>query len=243
MNKPTFDGTLRLRPRINVPRGYGGNEPTSITRSAPLSSAVANSGAADTIYSGQPIILAGDGGWVVPGMTYQGNPFAPNVADRLGSKVFFAFHDSTDTDVGSSGLLLGFSALGKFEIESAWFVDDTTTPGTSNLAVGDPLEINANGFLAKGDASARPLNVVGYVTELRDLSVGGHASMIDLTNAGGAANAGANPRGGSILPDGTAGGAGTIAEDNTSFTYDHAGAGGPDATADGMWIVKFVTAA
>jgi hypothetical protein len=240
MNKPTFDGTLRLRPRINVPRGYGGNEPTSITRSAPLSDAINHTSADDTIYSGQPIMLhESDNGWIVPGMLYPaagGTAYKNGSDERPGSKIFFAYHDSTDTDVGSSGLLLGFSALGKFEIESAWVV------GVDALAIGDPLVVNAAGFLA-AQGTAHDSQIVGYVSEVRDLSVGGHQSMLDLDPASGAntgaANPNANPRGGSILQDGSVGGAGTIAEDNTSATYDSYGT----SDADGMWIVKFVTAA
>lgn len=154
---PTLqNGVLRNRPRINVVRGYTGNEPGNITLSAPLNVAITNAGgAANTIYSGQALILEAAGTFNLSG------------AADPSSAVYFAYHDSTDTDVDSCGKLLGFSSLGTFEIESAW-VD------TANLAVGDGLQTTANGGLAKGTTATK---IVGYVTEIRDLGVGGHTAL------------------------------------------------------------------
>jgi hypothetical protein len=186
-------GVLRLRPRINVLRGYPGNEPTSITAALPVSASVDHSTAAKTIYSGQPIVRDGAGnftnllgsGWG----TVDGADLAYDVQD-----VFFAYHDSTDTDVTSCGKLLGFSALGKFELETAWF--DDTTP----IAVGNALAINDSGVLVK-QADGSSGATVGYVTGIRNLGVGGHS---ELGSAG-------IQRGGV---------AGTIPEDSTADPYD-----------------------
>jgi len=180
------NGELRLRPRINVLRGYPGNEPTSITAALAVDATIDHSTAAKTIYSGQPIVRNSSGkftnllgtGW---GVGANGKP----VQD-----IFFAYHDSTDTDVTSCGKLLGFSALGKFELETAWFDDEVA------IAVGDALGVNASGLIVKqaDDASGK---TIGYCTGLRDLGVGGHTTT--------------NPRGGVI---------GTIPEDSTSEVYD-----------------------
>ena len=111
--------------------------------------------------------------------------------------MFFAYHDSTDTDVVSCGKLLGFSALGKFELETAWFDDDNA------LSVGDALGINAAGNLAQYNATTsadQTGGIVGYCTGIRDLGVGGHAA--------------GNERGGVL---------GTIPEDSTANSYTPSG--------------------
>ena len=85
------NGELRLRPRINVLRGYPGNEPTSITAALAVDATVDHSTAAKTIYSGQPIIRNSSGkftnllgtGW---GTVTDGD--AMPVQD-----IFFAYHD------------------------------------------------------------------------------------------------------------------------------------------------------
>jgi len=181
------NGELRLRPRINVLRGYPGNEPTSITAALAVDATVDHSTAAKTIYSGQPIIRNSSGkftnllgtGW---GTVTDGD--AMPVQD-----IFFAYHDSTDTDVTSCGKLLGFSALGKFELETAWFDD------TNAIAVGDALGVNASGIIVK-QAAADSGATIGYCTGLRDLGVGGHTTT--------------NARGGVV---------GTIPEDSTADGY------------------------
>jgi len=186
-------GVLRDRPRINVLRGYPGNEPTSITASLPVDATVDHTSAAKTIFSGQPIWRNAAGnftnllgtGW---GDTQGAD--AKNVQD-----IFFAYHDSTDTDVTSCGKLLGFSVLGKFELETPWFDD------TNAISVGDALGINDSGKLrivSTGASGSGP--VVGYCTGIRDLGVGGHT---DLSGSG-------IQRGGVQ---------GTIPEDSTANNY------------------------
>lgn len=200
-------GVLRNRPRINVLRGYPGNEPTSITAALPVASAVTNADASKTIYSGQPIYRK-DGEF-----TNQGNWGDTQGEDAIPAQdVFFAYHDSTDTDVTSCGKLLGFSALGKFELETAWF-DDTT-----ELSVGDALGVK-DGALAKLDATEDGTGaVVGYVTGIRDLGIGGHSAITgDGIQRGGVA--------------------GTIPEDSTAEGYNT----GLAAHAGKNWVITFVT--
>ena len=191
----TFEnGVLRDRPRINVLRGYPGNEPTSITAALGLASAIDNTSKAKTVFSGQPIFRDGSGDFtngagVTTAWLTAGTPASSlyNAQD-----VFFAYHDSTDTDVVSCGKLLGFSALGKFELETSWF-DDSSTSGA--IAVGDALGVNAAGNLAGYHVNDTG-PVLGYCTGVRDLGVGGHTA--------------ANARGGVI---------GTIPEDSTAEAY------------------------
>jgi hypothetical protein len=102
----------RNAPRVNILRGYWGNEPFSRTYSAPVTSGV-------TILSGQVISLS-SGSWVL--------------GCAAGLEPFIAFQDSVDTDVSSSGLLLGFSCAGQFEIETPWF-DNTVTYAESAFLV------------------------------------------------------------------------------------------------------------
>ena len=59
---PTYtNGELRDRPRINVLRGYPGNEPTSITAALAVDATVDHTAKAKTIFSGQPIFRNGSG--------------------------------------------------------------------------------------------------------------------------------------------------------------------------------------
>ena len=217
------NGVLRLRPRINVTRGYAGNEPHSITRSEALdSSAIDGSTSAKSIYSGQPIVFNGTTGLWEP-MTY-----ASNGAHSALSQVHFAFHDWNDTDVQSCDKLLGFSVLGKFEIETPW-VD------VGSLAVGNAIGIKKQtqtdgsdtAVLAKVDyttsASHNTTQQIGIVTEIRDLGVGGHTAGTYGTKYSG------NARGGVATASG-----GTIPEDSTADDWT-------DGSAAAMKIVKFVT--
>lgn len=95
----TYGYYVRNQPRVRVRRGYPGNEPTTITQSAPITTGV-------TIYSGQVISLS-SGAWIL------GCP--------AGKTPYIAYHDSVDPDVVSSGSLLGLSCSGVFEIETAYF--------------------------------------------------------------------------------------------------------------------------
>lgn len=191
----TFEnGVLRDRPRINVLRGYPGNEPTSITAALPVDSTVDHSSVAKTILSGQPIFRNGSGNFS-NGVGLGGWGDTQGADAKSVQDIFFAYHDSTDTDVTSCGKLLGFSALGKFELETAWFDD------TAAISVGDALGINDAGLLRQlstGASGSGP--VVGYCTGIRDLGIGGHTA--------------ANARGGVV---------GTIPEDSTASAYTPTG--------------------
>lgn len=162
-------GELRARPRVNVTRGYPGNEPEAITAALQVTG---------TVLSGQAVERT------------SANKFVLATSSTNASAVYIAYHDSTDTDVTSCGKLLGFSALGEFEIETP-YADVTLNSG---LAVGDAVGVDANGSIAKQGAGTG--STIGYVTEIRDLGVGGHTTS--------------NARGG--VP-------GTIPEDSTAADY------------------------
>jgi hypothetical protein len=202
-------GVLRSRPRINVLRGYPGNEPTSITAALPVDSTVDHSTTAKTILSGQPIWRNAAGNFtnlLGTGWGDTNGADAKNVQD-----IFFAYHDSTDTDVTSCGKLLGFSALGKFELETPWFDDNVS------ISVGDALGINDAGLLRQLSTGASGSGaVVGYCTGIRDLGIGGHTAL----------------GGGGIVRGGVQG---TIPEDSTADTYTPAGG------SAGNWVITFVT--
>jgi len=165
-------GELRARPRVNVTRGYPGNEPEAITAALQVTG---------TVFSGQVVERTSANKFQLAGNT------------TAATAAYIAYHDSTDTDVTSCGKLLGFAALGEFEIETAY-------ADVNGLSVGDAVGINANGSIAKQGGGTG--STIGYVTEIRDLGVGGHTGL-NYPNAG-------NARGG--VP-------GTIPEDSTSDNY------------------------
>ncbi len=163
----TFGEFRRATPRINVKRGFAGNEPQSITHSA---TPKLNEG----IVSGMLISLDTNGQWV-----------KSSTSDTKNTVAFFAFADQTDTDVISSGTLLGLSTDGVFELQTAFFDSDT-------YAVGDPVvKSTTAGNVAKGASFLSAVEVVGRVSKGAKEDVvkintealpdgGGHVYMLNL---------------------------------------------------------------
>ena len=158
---PRYEGTVkRTRPRVNVMRGYTGNEPQSLSRSAPVASDV-------TIYSGQAIADNGSGEW--------------RLAIETDEVVYIAYHDSDDTDVKSCGKLLGFSALGSYELETAY----TTDAGLA-AATGPDLGVEVSNATAGSLTIAGAGDAAGTVVHGRtstaavDLSDGGRGGYTPL---------------------------------------------------------------
>lgn len=141
----TFGEYRRARPRLNIKRGFAGNEPQSITYSAQPT-------AGANIRSGELIVIDGaTGRWVRCDSAVH-----PNVVP------YFAFQDQSDTDVQSSGLLLGISCLGEFELQTAYF--DTTDP----WAFGDPVIKGAGplaGSVDRGASFLAAVETVGVVSQ------------------------------------------------------------------------------
>jgi hypothetical protein len=99
-----------------------------------------------------PSILAG----ASAGTSVGSVSFGP---DAVNAVPYFAFHDDTDTDVKSSGLLLGLSSLGEFELQTGYF------DNTQSYKIGDPLVKGATGgSLAKGASFLSAIEVVGFVS-------------------------------------------------------------------------------
>ena len=147
----TANPEKRDKPRVNVLRGYPGNETTALTRSLPYAVAI-KSGQAIAVGSG-----GNAGKWVLATQSHAAN------------KVFIAYHDSSDPDVISCGKLLGFSALGGFELETGYY--------TGSVADGDVITVSGTaGSLEKQNAGS---NVIGYATSAPiDYSTGAYDANI-----------------------------------------------------------------
>lgn len=110
---------LRAKARLNVIRGYPGNETVGLTFSA-----LPKTG--EAILSGMIISIDVNGQWI------KGVP--------AGKKPYFAWHDQTDTDVVSSGLLLGLSCAASLELETGYadfnqtYVQDSPIKADSGTA-------------------------------------------------------------------------------------------------------------
>jgi len=126
----------RTKPRLNVLRGYPGNETTALSRS--LSPKVA-------IKSGQAVTDNGSGEWILALNTH-----------GVG-KVFIAYHDSTDPDVISCDKLLAFAVVGSYELETGYF------KGADVFASGDPVYVDTvGGQLTKTSNAGAP--AIGYAS-------------------------------------------------------------------------------
>ena len=133
----------RTKPRVNVLRGFHGNESLGLTFSAAVTAGV-------TIKSGQVISLVA-GKWVL-GAGWDKTPY-------------IAYSDSTDTDVISSGKLLGLSCSGDYEIETAYIATGTYNQDTPvKAAVG--ADVGSLTVAVHGDA------IIGYCTRGGKRSVG-----------------------------------------------------------------------
>jgi len=177
----TYGTYQRTAPRVNVLRGYWGNEPFGRSFSAPITSGV-------TILSGQLISLNNlTGSWVL-GVPANAEPF-------------IAFADSTDTDVTSSGLLLGLSCAGQYEIETAWFDNTVVYTEGSFLVAATGGSTTANvspgsaalGAITLGVASANA-DVIGYAANggrQNATAINSQSGFLEATGSGGFASSGA----------------------------------------------------
>lgn len=148
----TYGEYRRSKQRINVLRGYGGNEPTSLTYSAKPK-------AGEDIKSGMLISIDSNDEWI------KGCP--------AGKVPYFAYHDQSDTDVESSGLLLGLSCAGDFEIETAYFNNTQTYVQDSPIkADGTTGSVTLGTFAGSDD-------LVGYASR------GGRQDTTNINSEGG----------------------------------------------------------
>lgn len=151
---PTYGTATRATHRLQVLRGFKGNEPQSLSYSA-----VPKSG--EAILSGMIISLDSNGEWV------KGAP--------AGKHPYVAYHDQADLTVVSSGKLLGLSCTGDYVFQTAFFATagtfpdghpllaDATATAVSGVRAGLP------GYIAKGvarttPAAASPFDLIGFVS-------------------------------------------------------------------------------
>jgi len=157
----TYGESRRALSRVNVLRGYYGNEPYALTTTAPVNASNVD------IKSGMVISLNSTGEWVKGCLT----GVVPHIAYHD------AFDPSTglgDTDVASSGLLLGLSCAGDYEIETSQFrIADTYVGGTMLVAEGVGLAAPGSGLIRAGGVTSvygsgttgdETLDILGFVT-------------------------------------------------------------------------------
>lgn len=148
--------TVRSKPRIQVLKGFDPMSNSGLTQTAFVKSGT-------TIGSGQPIMLD----WTAGNSRYEW-VLATEAAVNLGRTVYFADKDSTDGDVIEGGLM-GYSSLGDYEIQTAYFDPNDT------YNVDDLLTINTTGFLGNTQTTGTGIRgIVGRITRIRGAnSVGG----------------------------------------------------------------------
>jgi hypothetical protein len=156
----------RTAPRVNVLRGFWGNENLYITSSFPVDASIT---ASQGIFSGQLMYVSPTGTWLLATATA-----------AKGKAVYIAMEDSTDSDVVSVGKLLGLSCSNTVDVQTPYF--DITQVYTRDTA----LTISAtSGLLTPATATAGDswiqnpsVDIVGYVTAgVVDLNIGGPGNM------------------------------------------------------------------
>lgn len=168
----TYGEYRRTKPRLNILRGYAGNEPQSITHSAKPKTG-------EAIMSGMLIVLDENGEFV---------KCDTDTAAHVGAVPYFAFQDQSDTDVQSSGLLLGISCLGEFELQTAYF------DATDTWVHGSPVVKSATaGYCDLGASALATVEVIGFASRggMEDIvsinteatPVDGHVYVLNLITA------------------------------------------------------------
>ncbi len=137
----TYDHYKRTLPRLNVLRGWPGNESTSLTHSAKPK-------ASEGILSGMVITLDTNGEWIKATAVLSNNKV-----------VYWATADQSDTDVVSSGRLVGLSVLGKYELQTPYFKADDVYATDSWLKVH-----SVAGYVALATINTATDEIVGICT-------------------------------------------------------------------------------
>lgn len=137
----TYDHYKRDLPRLNVLRGWPGNETTSLTH-------IAKPKLSEGIRSGMVITLDTNNEWIKATATLSNNKV-----------VYWATADQSDTDVVSSGRLLGLSVLGKYELQTPYFKSDDTYATDSWLKVH-----TVAGYVALATINTATDEIVGICT-------------------------------------------------------------------------------
>jgi hypothetical protein len=138
--------TVRTKPRIQVLKGFDPMSNAGLKQTAFVKSGV-------TIYSGQAITLE----WVAGNSRYEW-VLATRANALAGQTVYFADKDSTDGDVIEGGLS-GYSSLGNYEIQTAFFKADDTYNVDTLLTIS-----TVAGSLAELPEASASYPIVGKVT-------------------------------------------------------------------------------
>ena len=155
---------LRTKPRANVLRGYTGNEPQSLSRSVGVA-------ASQTIKSGQAIVMNASGLWILAGDNDGHNVVYLAMHDATTDVSANLTYANTDTDVLSSGKLLGLSLLGSYEIETGYYSASPVPSVDDWLAVDDAAP--GNFIVVDPSTALARVDIVGRVTGVVDLSSSG----------------------------------------------------------------------
>jgi len=141
---PRSDYIRRAKPRVEVLRGWDPNEPSTFMQTARVKSGV-------TVLSGQVVSLK----WDATDSVYEWYLGADSTGAAAGKVPYIAIQDDQDEDVLECGKLTGLSCAGEFEIETAYFTDDT-------YAVDVPLSYDGQ----SGDVTpaANGEDIIGWAT-------------------------------------------------------------------------------
>jgi len=170
----------RGAPKVEVLRGFWGNENLYKTAALPLDATQVT-----PIYSGQVMFISAAGGWILATAT-----------NAKGLLPYIAMEDSTDSDVTSSGKLLGLSFSNNVEIQTPYadwtqvYTAHSTVLTFSAIAglLTSTTATGGNGFI-----QTPAQDVLGHCTAgVVDFNVGGPGNLFGTMAANTIANAGIN---------------------------------------------------
>lgn len=118
----------RVKPRLEVLRGFDPTQPNTLTHTAPVHTGV-------TIKSGQAIVLVADDDHPSePGRDSWTLADSDTVAHRT-MDIYIALQDSDDEDILGADGLTGYNTAGEFEFESGYFDAGTYNTGATFLTI------------------------------------------------------------------------------------------------------------
>ena len=118
----------RVKPRLEVLRGFDPTQPNTLTHTAPVHTGV-------TIKSGQAIVLVADDDHPSdPGRDSWTLADYDTSAHRT-ADIYIALQDSADEDVVGADGLTGYNTAGEFEFESGYFDSASYATGQTLLTI------------------------------------------------------------------------------------------------------------
>lgn len=162
---PLHGQLKRLKPRVEVLRGYNPNEPHTLTQSHPVKSGV-------VVLSGMVIYLK----WNATTAQYEWN-----LGCDAGATPYIALQDwdrsqttglgqfGYDPDVIEAGKLTGLSCAGQFEIETPYFFSGDVYPMDTKLTYV-PYDGSGDGVAGEIRAAAADEPVIGFISRTNGLN-------------------------------------------------------------------------